>query len=117
MALNEQMPPVAQRQAATSEAPPTEYQLLLLLQKGQEEQLRLLQALRQEVDALRTAQSTQAATVAKMDRQLRWARWWRLGRTVFCWLLLFGAGFVIYSTVGDWNWLFTWWDRLVWLFT
>ena len=117
MALNEQTPLVAEQRAATSEAPPTEYQLLLLLQKGQDEQLRLLQALRQEVDALRATQSTQAATVAKMDRQLRRARWWRLARTTFIWLLVCSAGFVIYSTVGDWKWLFTWWDRLVWLLT
>ncbi len=117
MTLNEQTPLVTERRAATSETPPTEYQLLLLLQKGQDEQLQLLQALRQEVDALRAAQVTQATTVAKMDRQLRWARWWRLARTAFFWLLLFGAAFVIYSTVGDWNWLFTWWSRLVWWFT
>ena len=117
MALNEQTPLIAERRAATSEAPPTEYQLLLLLQKGQDEQLRFLQALRQEVDALRAAQSTQTATVAKMDRQLRLARWWRFARILFFWLLVCGAGFMIYSTVGDWNWLFTWWNRLIWLFT
>ncbi len=115
MALNEQTPPVARRQAATSEAPPTEYQLLLLLQKGQEEQLRLLQALRQEVDALRAAQVVQATTVAKMDRQLRLARWWRLARTIFFWLVLLAIGFTVYYAVGDWSWLFTWWNRLVWM--
>lgn len=114
MAFDELTPPVV-RQPPTGSPPLTDHQLLLLLQKGQEEQLRLLHSLRQEVDALRTAQLAQSTTVAKLDRQLRWARWWRLIRAIVIWLLLIAIGLFVYSAVGDWSWFFTWWNRLVWL--
>lgn len=115
MALDEELPPVARQRPTATQPPLSDHQLLVLLQKGQEEQLRLLHSLRQEVDALRSAQLTQTATVTKLDKQLRRARWWRLIRTLVIWLLLLALAGFVYSAVGDWSWFFTWWNRLVWL--
>lgn len=115
MTFDEPTPPAVRQPMAAIQPPLTDHQLLLLLQKGQEEQLRLLHSLRQEVDALRSAQLTQTATVTKLDKQLRRARWWRLIRTLVIWLIVLVIGAFVYSAVGDWSWLFTWWNRLVWL--
>ncbi len=54
-----------------------------------EQQTKVLQAMNQELAALRTVQAAQGETLAKIDRYLRWVRWGRRIRRTFwglCWL-------------------------------
>lgn len=73
---------------------------LLAIQHLLEQQATLLQSISQELVALRETQSTYQGTLAKLDRQLRWARAVKIVRGVIFWLFWLGvAGVIAYYWV------------------
>ncbi|MBX3011913.1 MAG: hypothetical protein KF832_10430 [Caldilineaceae bacterium] len=80
-------------------APPTPVEpslaALLTIQAQVEKQTDLLHAIQQELIALRETQQTYQATMASLDRQMRWARWVRRMRGAIALLFWLGVAAVI----------------------
>jgi len=89
---------------------------LTMLQRTQGEQTRILRQLQHELANLKADQSQQNHTVAKLDRRLRWARYWRLAWLLLR-LLILG---VIISAILSWfdpTQIRTFWEQITWLLT
>ncbi|MCB0061784.1 MAG: hypothetical protein KDE19_06710 [Caldilineaceae bacterium] len=108
--------PAAERRSTRAGEVDAVLRALATLQRQQSEQTHLLRQLVAEIEQLKATQSQQGSTVTRLDRRLRWARFWRLG-----WLLLriafFGGivWFLVYL-IGL-EQIQAMWERLVWLLT
>lgn len=89
---------------------------LIMLQRQQQEQLRLLRALQQDVAMLRSLQSEQGTTVEKMDRRLKRARLWQASWLVLRWSVIGAAVAAVIYLIGPAQ-LVAIWQRLIWLLT
>lgn len=68
---------------------------LAAIQRQLAEQTHLLRAMHQELMDLRTTQTSNGATIVKLERQLRWARWVRRIRTVLFALFWLGVAAIL----------------------
>ncbi len=89
---------------------------LSMLQRTQGEQTRILRQLLHELERLKIDQEHQSQTVDKLDRRLRWARYWRLTFLLLR-LLLIGALIGAILSWVDPTQIRSLWERIAWLLT
>lgn len=90
--------------------------MLVLLQRQQLDQLRILRQLLQEVETLKQAQNQQGSTVEKLDRRLKRARLLHASWLFIRWALFIAVTGAIIYLIGP-EQILAVWQRIVWLLT